>query len=168
MKTENYMTLSGEAMEQLSKNGAFLTTKHGENLNTMTISWASLGTIWNKPVMIVAVRYSRHTYKLIDQSNQFTVSVPALGEKKKELAFCGSKSGRDYNKFNECGLVLKDSQKISTPVIEGCQIHFECKTVYKQAMEPGLVDEGIKKTFYDSNDNYHVIYYGEIVACYKE
>lgn len=168
MKKEKYTELSKEAMEQLSGNGAFLTTKYGDDVNTMTISWASLGTIWNKPVMIVAVRYSRHTYKLIDKSNQFTVSVPEFGQMKKELSFCGSKSGRDFNKFEECQLELKAAYDVDTPVISGCKFHFECRTVYKQAMEPGLVDDGIKKTFYDSNDNYHVIYYGEIVACYKE
>lgn len=47
-----------------------------------------------------------------------------------------------------------------------CPLHYECKVVYKQAMEPALVSEDIDERFYGSND-FHVIYYGEIMACYK-
>ena len=168
MSKVNYTQLSKEAMEQLSVNGAFLTTKYNDEVNTMTISWATIGTIWSKPIVTVAVRYSRHTYKLIDKANEFTISIPALGNLKEQLAFCGSKSGRDYNKFEKCNLSIKEAKKINTPVIEKCKIHFECKTIYKQAMEPGLIDQSIKKTYYNQNNDYHVLYYGEIVSCYKE
>ena len=54
---------------------------------------------------------------------------------------------------------------IDTPIIDECDLHYECKVVYKQAMEPGLLDENINKNYY-SNHDYHVIYYGEIVASY--
>jgi len=164
----SYTQLSEEAMKQLSKNGAFLTSKYNEEINTMTISWASLGTIWAKPIMTIAVRYSRHSYNLIDNANQFTVSIPEFGQLKEQLAFCGSKSGRDYNKFEKCGFKAKKAKEVETPIIDKCSIHFECKIIYKQAMEPGLIDESIKKTYYSANNDYHVLYYGEIVACYKD
>lgn len=162
-----YTKLSEQAMSQLGKNGAFLITKNGQVLNTMTISWASIGTIWSKPIMTVAVRYSRFTYPLIDKVGEFVVSIPSQDEMKSELAFCGSESGREYDKFKECHLTAFAARKINTPIIKECKIHFECKVVYKQAMEPGLIDEAIKKTYYNSSNDYHVLYYGEIVACYE-
>ncbi len=162
-----YTKLSEQAMSQLGKNGAFLITKNGKETNAMTISWASIGTIWSKPIMTVAVRYSRHTYHLIDKAMEFTVSIPSKGDMKKELAFCGTKSGRDYDKFSECNLTAIKAKKINTPTIKECKIHFECKVVYKQAMEPGLVDKSIKETYYNSANDYHILYYGEIVECYE-
>ena len=168
LKETIYTEVIKEAVEQLSKGGAFLTTGYEGEINTMTISWAAMGRIWNKPILIVAVRYSRHTYKLIDNSNQFTVSFPASGQLAKELALCGTKSGRDMDKFSECGFEALEAATVVAPLIDKCEIHMECKVVYKQAMEPGLIDKTIKKTFYDSNDNYHVMYYGEITACHTK
>jgi flavin reductase (DIM6/NTAB) family NADH-FMN oxidoreductase RutF len=60
MKRIDYMTVAPKAMEQI-KQGAFLTVKSGEALNTMTIGWATIGHVWRKPIMMVAVRLSRHT-----------------------------------------------------------------------------------------------------------
>jgi len=156
----------GEAAEQLSRGGAFLTTALKGEKNTMTISWAAMGRIWNKPVLIVAVRYSRHTFELIDTSDEFTVSFPASGQLASELAFCGTKSGRDMDKFKECGFEVYEAETVGAPLIDKCRIHIECKVVYKQAMEPGNLDEKIKKTFYKPGNDYHVLYYGEVTACH--
>lgn len=160
----NYKQFAAEGLKQLEK-GAFLTVKDGDRVNTMTIGWGSISYIWGKPIFMVAVRYSRHTYKIIEASKEFTVSIPLKNNLKKELAYCGSRSGRDVNKFEECNLEMLDGQKLSTPIIGNCELHFECKVVYQQAMEPSTIDEGIKKRYY-SNDDYHVLYFGEIVDTY--
>lgn len=155
-----------EFIKQLPK-GVFLTVKNGDKINTMTIGWANIGVIWGKPVLTVAVRYSRYTYELMEKSGEFTVSVPLNGGFKNELAYCGTKSGRDVDKFKECNLTAKDSKFLSTPLIGECELYYECKVVYKQAMEPALLDESIKERFY-TNKDYHVLYYGEILAQYEE
>ncbi|HAG43000.1 MAG TPA: hypothetical protein DCL31_06010 [Clostridium sp.] len=46
-------------------------------------------------------------------------------------------------------------------------MHYECKIVYKQELDINLLDEEIKNTIYSDND-IHVLYYGEIVDCYKK
>lgn len=164
MERVDFNQYSSEALEQLRR-GAFLTVKAGDKVNTMTIGWGSIGFIWGKPIFMVAVRYSRYTYELIDKAKEFTVSIPLKKDLKKELAYCGTKSGRDVNKFEECNLSLVDGQKLSTPIIGECELHYECKVVYQQAMEPATVDEGIKDGYYPNN-NYHVLYFGEIVDTY--
>ena len=80
-------------MEILSK-GAFLTTKTGNKVNSMTIAWGSIGFIWGKPVFMVMVRPQRYTYGIIEKSKEFTVTIP-YEKMNKELAFLGSKSGKD-------------------------------------------------------------------------
>ena len=71
----------------------------------------------------------------------------------------------DYDKIKECNLKLADARTISTPVLADCELHFECKVVYKQAMEPGNISEEVKNRYYPNN-NYHVVYYGEILDSY--
>ncbi|MDD3012163.1 MAG: flavin reductase [Candidatus Gastranaerophilales bacterium] len=164
MKEIDYSQLSEQIIEQLKK-GAFLTVrdKNG-NLNTMTIGWGSLGYMWFKPVFIVMVRFSRYTYKLIENSDEFSVSFPLKGQLKKELGVCGTKTGRDLDKFKECNLKLQMAQNIKTPVIAECDLHLECKIVYKQSLDATFMSEEIVRV-YGSEKDYHTLYYGEILSC---
>lgn len=157
---------SKEALEQIIK-GAFLTVKDGDRVNTMTIGWGNIGIVWNKPIFMVAVRYSRYTYNLLENSKEFTVSIPINKDLKKELAYCGRYSGRDVDKFKECNLTTVEGQKISAPIIGECDLHYECKVVYQQAMEPATLSKDIKDKFYTNND-FHVLYFGEIVDSYMK
>lgn len=165
MKSIAYTEQLGKAIEQLSK-GAFLTTAHNGKTNTMTIAWGNIGFKWGKPIFTVMVRHSRYTYELIDNSTEFTVSIP-VNDMQKALGICGSKSGRDTDKFAAAGLTALPGQQVSVPVIKGCGLHYECKIVYKQAMDPQLLDKDFAAKWY-ANGDYHVLYYGEIVACYLE
>ncbi|MGI6434419.1 MAG: flavin reductase family protein [Syntrophomonadaceae bacterium] len=160
-----YLANVTEMLQQLPL-GAFLTVKSGENINTMTIGWGSIGFIWNKPVMMVMVRYSRYTHELIKEVPDFSVSVPLDGHQKKALAGAGTKSGRDIDKFSVYDLIAKPAKSIESPVIDNCGLIYECRILYKHAMEPGLLDPTLDSKFYQDHD-YHVLYYGEIVNTYN-
>ena len=164
MKPVDYMTESPKAMEQIKK-GAFLTVKSGNGLNTMTIGWATIGWVWRKPIMMVAVRLSRHTFTIIETADDFTITIPS-SDMKKELMFCGTKSGRDYNKFKECNLQTSDSRKVFTPIINAPGLHYECKIIYKSAMDPTNLSPDYNTVLYPERD-YHTLYFGEIVECYE-
>lgn len=167
-RERNYTEVAGEALEQLSKGGAFLTTCYDGKVNTMTIGWGTVGFFWGVPAVTVYVRYSRHTYDLLDKAGEFTVSFPKLGHLAKELVVCGTKSGRNIDKFDECGFRKIESVTVKPPTIGQCRIHFECKTIYRQAMEPGLIREQFKQQFYKKNNDFHVVYYGEITRCHVD
>ncbi len=147
--------------------GLFLTVKSEQKLNTMTIGWANIGFIWGVPVFTVVVRKSRYTYRLIEKADEFTVSIPFNDKFKKELAFCGSHSGKNIDKFKECNLHIIKGKEVSTPVIKGCNLFYECKIKYKQAMEAKLLNSDIDKIHYADGD-YHTFFYGEIVSCYYD
>ncbi|MGI6365303.1 MAG: flavin reductase family protein [Bacillota bacterium] len=166
MKHVHHAEYLPQALAQLPA-GAFLTVRSGDLLNTMTIGWAVAGRIWNRPVLVVAVRFSRYTYEIISKSDEFTVSFPLDNDLKKELALCGTKSGRDIDKFKECNLTAQPGQVVATPVIGQCALHYECRIIHKQVMEPGLLDLDIDDRFYKDRD-YHTLYFGEIVACYRQ
>jgi len=158
------MNVAGESIDKI-KEGAFLTVKSRQACNTMTIGWATFGIVWRKPIMMVAVRSSRHTFGIMEAAKDFTVTVPA-GDMEKEIAFCGSKSGRDVDKFKECNLETTDGRLVLSPIIKTPGRHYECKIVYKSAMDPAHLDKGYDASVYPQKD-YHTLYFGEILACYE-
>jgi flavin reductase (DIM6/NTAB) family NADH-FMN oxidoreductase RutF len=164
MKDLNYMSIAEDAINKIKK-GAFLTVKAADALNVMTIGWATFGFIWQKPVMMVAVRCTRHTFGIIEKALDFTVTIPS-GDMSKATAFCGSKSGKDVDKFKMCKLETADGRNVASPIIKVPGIHYECKIVYKSAMNPAHLDKNYDKTLYPLKD-YHTHYFGEIQACYE-
>jgi flavin reductase (DIM6/NTAB) family NADH-FMN oxidoreductase RutF len=165
MKQVDYMAVADRAMKQII-DGAFLTVKSGQALNTMTIGWAPIGFIWRKPVMMVAVRLSRYTFHIIETAADFTVSIPVAGTLEEELTVCGTQSGRDYDKFKTCRLELMAGQKVVSPIINIPGLHYECKIIYKSAMDADHLAKGYDADIYPKKD-YHTLYFGEIVACYE-
>ncbi len=153
-----------EANQALAK-GAFLTVKSGDEINTMTIGWGSIGYTWAKPIFMVMVRDSRYTYQLIEDNTEFTVSIPLKGQLKEELKFCGTKSGREYDKISECNLELIEGKDVTTPLIKGCNLHYECKIKFKQRMKAEDLTEDYQQKWYQ-DEGYHTLYFGEIVGCY--
>ncbi|MGD9677031.1 MAG: flavin reductase family protein [Vulcanibacillus sp.] len=153
--------------KNLFSKGAFLTVDSGEKVNTMTISWGSIGYMWRRPVFMVLVRSSRYTYEIIENSDSFTVSIPFDNEEmSKALKICGTKSGRDIDKTNEANITFIPSKEVDSPVVDNCNIYYECKIVYKQKMDPSLILDDNIKSLYDND--FHTLYYGEIVACYEK
>jgi flavin reductase (DIM6/NTAB) family NADH-FMN oxidoreductase RutF len=114
--------------------------------------------------MMVAVRNSRHTFGIIENAVDFTVSCPK-DDMKDELMFCGTKSGRTYDKFKECGLKTGTAQKTTSPIIQIPGIHFECKIVYKAAMDPAFLEVEYQQLYPEKD--FHTLYFGEIVDCYE-
>ncbi|MFD3156449.1 flavin reductase family protein [Haloimpatiens sp. FM7330] len=162
----NYTENLQEAFKYIQKQGAFLTVKDKNGkVNTMTIGWANIGFEWGKPVFTVLVRKQRYTHELIENAQDFTVCIPLDEDMKEALKFCGTKSGRDFDKFEECNLKVENGKKVESPVIGNCGLTYECKIAYKHEMSSKFLRKDIKDKWYKAED-YHVIYYGEIVDCY--
>jgi flavin reductase (DIM6/NTAB) family NADH-FMN oxidoreductase RutF len=163
MSDIDFMATYEKVMRRIQA-GAFLTVKAGEALNTMTIGWATIGYAWRKPIMMVMVGDSRHTFGIIEKAVDFTVSVPS-GDMKKEIAFCGTKSGRDVDKFKECGLKTTPGRQVASPILQVPGTHFECRIVYKNAIAPAFLTREYDPIYPEKD--YHTLYFGEIQACYE-
>jgi len=164
MKDRSYLENLDTLMESITR-GAFLTVKAEDRINTMTIGWATIGHIWRKEVFMVAVRDSRYTFELIEKSSDFTVTIPTDENSKDAVMFCGTKSGRDYDKFIECGLKTCKAVTVESPIIDIPGVHYECKIIYKSVMDAANLDVKLEK-LYPAKD-YHTLYFGEILACYQ-
>jgi len=154
-----------EANRLMRGGGLFLVAEGKDGKpNAMTIGWGFLGTMWRKHVFVVAVRLSRHTHKLLEESGSFTVCLPGK-DMAEWLEVCGTKSGRDMDKFKELGMTSVKGVKVEAPYIEECPVHIECEIAYRNEMKVGQLKKAIEDEVYPTKDM-HVIYYGEVKGVY--
>ena len=152
-----------KGMKELSSSGAFLTVNGNDKVNIMTISWGFVGFMWNKPVFITVVRPQRYTKEIFDNNaNSFTISVPFDGKLKEALKICGTESGRDIDKSEI--VKFTPAKTITSPIVNGCDLYYECKLHTSQPLDGTLLPLDIVKQFYE--DDFHYLYWGEIVECY--
>lgn len=176
MKQEiNPFDYAGEICKALPNGGILLTTKRGEEVNTMTIGWGTIGTDWSRPIFIAYVRESRYTKQLLEETGEFTVNVPINKLDRKILGICGTKSGRDMNKIEALGLHLEEPISISVPGIKELPLTLECKVLYKQQQDLSAIPEDILARYYPVEDDtlhpgsdrdYHIAYYAQILKAY--
>ncbi len=159
----NYTEFLPETMRVMSEQGLLLASaSQSGKPNAMAIGWGVLGIIWGKPMFLVLVRPSRHTFRLIEESGEFTVNVPAPGMQQ-IVAYFGTVSGRDHDKFREKSLTPSKAKVVSAPIIEECLVHYECRVVHKNDIIPAELKGDISATFHGSGD-YHRVFFGEILS----
>lgn len=165
----NVWEYAGQILDGVSK-GALLTTAADGEVNTMTIGWGHLGIEWSRPVFVAYVRQSRYTKAVLDKNPEFTVNIP-LGQVDKEiLRLCGTKSGRDLDKFKELNLTAVPAETVSVPAIAQLPLTLECKVIYQQDQDLSLLEPTCRERSYPAGtveeNNFHTAYYGEITAAY--
>ena len=118
----------------------------------VTVAWT--GTICtNPPMLYVSIRPERASYQLIRESGEFVVNLTTR-RLQRACDWCGVRSGRDYDKWAECGLTPAPAAKLElAPVIAESPVNIECKvTVVKElgshhmflaSVEAVQVDEGL-------------------------
>ncbi|MFW9848102.1 MAG: flavin reductase family protein [Candidatus Thorarchaeota archaeon] len=113
-----------------------LSVKGRDTPNIITLSWAA-NVCSNPPSVAVGIRPNRHSYELVKEAGEFVVNIPSL-DQFEAAKFCGSKSGRDYDKFAECNFTAVQASKVDAPMIAECPINLECKT--SQIISVGVHD----------------------------
>ena len=96
-----------------------------EEYNIITVAWA--GTICtNPPMCYISVRPERHSYPILKRNMEFVINLTT-----RDMAFatdwCGVRSGRDYNKFQEMKLTPGKAKMVSAPIIEESPLCIECR-----------------------------------------
>ena len=157
------------------KTGVLVTTKVADKVNSMTVSWGTLGIEWGKPIFTIYVRENRFTKQQLENNPEFTVNIPIGEFNRKILGVCGTKSGHTTDKISELNLTLEESDNISVPGIKEFPLTLECKVIYKQKQDKNEITDEILKdcypqdvdsSFHGANKDFHTAYYGEIVSAY--
>lgn len=157
--------VAGQILKNLPK-GILLSSCYNDVMDTMTIGWGTIGFDWSLPVFTVFVRESRFTKTLLEKNPQFTISVPLYDQDVRQIVgFCGTKSGREVNKFEHLHLHAVAGEKVSTPAILELPLTIECKIIYKQDQDPQAINPDLTRRYYAQGD-YHTAYTAKIVNAY--
>jgi flavin reductase (DIM6/NTAB) family NADH-FMN oxidoreductase RutF len=108
-------------------------TNVGGKPNFMTAAWG--GIACGKPPMLsVAIRPVRYTFKGITENQAFSVNVPPESLVK-EVDYCGIVSGTQADKAAKCSFTVFYGTSKNAPLIEECPINLECSL--EQTLELG-------------------------------
>ena len=114
--------------------------------NFMTAAWS--GIVNSTPPMVsVAIRAGRHTFKGVKQTSSFSVNVPSV-DLATETDYCGIVSGARADKNAVCGFEVFYGKLGNAPLIEQCPVNLECTLAH--ALELGshtLFIGGIVETY---------------------
>ncbi|MDI6823864.1 MAG: flavin reductase family protein [Bacillota bacterium] len=93
--------------------------------NLITLAW--VGTLCSRPPMVgISVRPDRHSYRIIADRGEFVVNIPRSDQL--DLAdFCGTRSGRELNKFAALGLTPVSAARVAAPLVGEFPVNIECR-----------------------------------------
>lgn len=159
-KEINPYEIAENPFKLLNKDWALVSVKNGEKENPMTISWGGIGIMWNKPVAFTFIRPQRYTFSLLENQEYYTINF--FEENYREvLKFCGSKSGRDFDKAKETGITPCYNEK--APYYKEAKLVLICKKMYAQNLNgESIIDADTVSPAYNGDD-FHKMYVSEIV-----
>lgn len=103
------------------------------NKNIITVVLVHMFS-FDPPVLGIGVSPARHSYQMLEEADDFSINIPGKNLVE-EVLYCGQKSGREVDKFEDCGFIDVPSKKIRSPVIAECVVSLEC--VKRQRIEAG-------------------------------
>lgn len=97
----------------------------GEQKNIFTVAWT--GTVCtNPPMCYISVRPERHSYEIIKRTGEFVINL-TTASLARATDWCGVRSGRDYDKFEQMGLTPIEASVVGAPAVEESPICIECR-----------------------------------------
>ncbi len=102
-----------------------ITCKDGDKENIFTVAWT--GTVCTDPAMTyISVRKERFSYDLIKNSGVFCINL-TTEDLVYATDYCGVRSGRNENKFQNLNLETEKCTKIDVPMLKKSPITIECQ-----------------------------------------
>lgn len=158
-KTIKPSDFNENAIEIIGEEWMLITAGGKDHYNTMTAAWGGIGFLWKKPMATIFIRPQRYTYEFVEKYDNFTLTFFGK-EYRKMLQFCGTKSGRNFDKAKETGLIPLVSD-LGNIYFDQARLVIECKKVYYDDIKPEfMLDPAIEK-LYPARD-YHRMYIGFI------
>ncbi len=161
-----------ETILKAVKRGVLLTTAADGKVNTMAISWGTLGIEWGRLLFTTFVRTGRFTRELLDKNGEFTVNIPMQDSDLSLIGKCGTCSGRDVDKFKQFGLTPENGEQVTVPGIREYPLTLECRVIYRQEQDKSaMLAEVIEECYpqnvgsenWGANCDVHITFVGEIV-----
>ena len=98
-----------------------------EEYNATTVAWT--GTLCTEPPMCyVSLRKTRLSHSIISRTRHFVINI-TTEQMCRATDWCGVRSGRDFNKFEQTGLTPIQAPDLKAPYIEESPLCVECEVV---------------------------------------
>ena len=95
------------------------------NRSICPLGW-KMNTSSKPHMMAISVSPRRYTHDLIVSAGEFVLAWP--GEDLAEATlFCGTRTGKDIDKFFEAGLTPMSAKHVSAPLVAECIANLECR-----------------------------------------
>ena len=114
----------------------------------IALGWV-MPTSHEPPLVAISVGHTRYSHECIERSGEFVLALPNKDQADAVL-FCGTKSGRDVDKFKESGFKPAKATVVKPPLIQDAVANLECKVA----------------SSHRTGD--HTIFVGEIVAAHVD
>jgi len=95
--------------------------------NIITLGWA-MPTSNDPPLCAISIGLTRFSHELLEQVAEFVLAFPAE-DMEAAMLLCGTKSGREVDKFAEAGLTPLPAAAVRPPLIGEAVTNMECKVV---------------------------------------
>jgi flavin reductase (DIM6/NTAB) family NADH-FMN oxidoreductase RutF len=96
--------------------------------NFMAVAWCGVANS-TPPMVSVAIRPQRYTFRGILKTREFSVNVPSV-DLVKEADYCGMVSGAKVDKVAVCGFKIFYGTLKNAPLIDQCPVNLACKVVH--------------------------------------
>ncbi len=127
---------------------AVISVGTGDEANLITLAY--VGKVCSRPPIIaISIQPIRHSYQIIENLGEFVINYPTINQLR-EMDYCGTRSGRDVDKWKELNLTKEKASVVSVPMVKEFPWNMECKVVNR--LELGT----------------HVCYFGEVVAVHSD
>ena len=97
--------------------------------NLITVAWTGVVNT-DPPMLSVSIRPSRHSYAQIAQSGMFCLNLISR-QMCRAADYCGVKSSRDVDKFQETGLHARAVEGFDAPAIEEAPAFLCCRVAQR-------------------------------------
>ena len=122
------------------------TADRGGRPNIITLGWA-MPTSGDPPMCAISIGLTRYSHELLAEVPEFVLTFPAE-DMEPAMLLCGTRSGREVDKFREAGLTALPATEVRPPLIGEAVTNMECR---------------VASTHLTGD---HTIFVGEIVAAH--
>ncbi|MFX1586032.1 MAG: flavin reductase family protein [Promethearchaeota archaeon] len=127
---------------------AVISVGRGDEANLITLAYVGKVCL-EPPTVVISIQPKRHSYYLIEKYGEFVINYPTI-DQLKEIDYCGTRSGRNVNKWKELNLTKEQASIVQIPMIKEFPWNVECKVINRIKLGS------------------HVCYFGEMVATHSD
>lgn len=102
-----------------------LSTRSGRTNNVIPLTWY-MPASQQPPILAFTLLRSSYSHDLLRESGECAIGVPDLSILK-ELHYCGTRSGRDFEKMRTVELSTSRAVRVSPLLLSNCLAHIEAE-----------------------------------------